>query len=64
MLFNWVQPLFNRYAQRCAKGVTRVPLHVSSFFGCLLGGLFFYGLLCLVLVSVSGSVLVVANGAK
>ena len=23
MLFNWVQPLFNRYAQRCAKGVTR-----------------------------------------
>ena len=24
MLFNWVQPLFNRYAQRCAKGVTRV----------------------------------------
>ena len=25
MLFNWVQPLFNRYAQRCAKGVTRVP---------------------------------------
>ena len=26
MLFNWVQPLFNRYAQRCAKGVTRVIL--------------------------------------
>ena len=26
MLFNWVQPLFNRYAQRCAKGVTRVVL--------------------------------------
>ena len=25
MLFNWVQPLFNRYAQRCAKGVTRGP---------------------------------------
>ena len=23
MLFSWVQPLFNRYAQRCAKGVTR-----------------------------------------
>ena len=26
MLFNWVQPLFNRYAQRCAKGVTRAAL--------------------------------------
>ena len=29
MLFNWVQPLFNRYAQRCAKGVTRGVKSVS-----------------------------------
>ena len=30
MLFNWVQPLFNRYAQRCAKGVTRVGVHTQG----------------------------------
>ena len=30
MLFNWVQPLFNRYAQRCAKGVTRAGNNTDS----------------------------------
>ena len=34
MLFNWVQPLFNRYAQGCAKGVTRVGM-LNYFFSCL-----------------------------
>ena len=33
MLFNWVQPLFNRYAQRCAKGVTRVDIAADTCLG-------------------------------
>ena len=43
MLFNWVQPLFNRYAQRCAKGVTRGHLwrlrEVGFAVACVGGGI-------------------------